>query len=390
MRVLMAHNYYQQAGGEDVVFAAEAELLRRHGHTVLEYTEDNHRIYAMNSVRLAAQTIWSSPSHARILKLLRQERPDVVHFHNTFPLMSPSVYFACRELRVPVVQSLHNPRLLCPAGTFYRNGRVCEDCLGKAIPWPSILHGCYRDSRSQTAVVASMLTVHRWLETWVNHVDAYIVFTEFYRKKFIEGGLPRGKLFVKPHFVFPDPLKKAQTLGHHVTFIGRLQPGKGIRTLLRAWQLMPAVPLKIIGDGPLRNEVQCFIDNHGMKKDVALLGHLGRDAVMAEIKRSSLFVWPSEFETFGLVAVEAFACGAPVIASRAGAMAEIVADGRTGILFNPGDPEDLAAKVRWAVEHPDALARMGENARREYESKYTPEKNYEILMGIYEKVLDSV
>jgi len=353
MRVLMAHNYYQQAGGEDVVFAAEAELLRRHGHTVLEYTEDNHRINAMNSVRLAAQTIWSSPSHARILK------------------------------------SLHNPRLLCPAGTFYRNGRVCEDCLGKAIPWPSILHGCYRDSRSQTAVVASMLTVHRWLETWVNHVDAYIVFTEFYRKKFIEGGLPGGKLFVKPHFVFPDPVKKTQTLGHHVTFIGRLQPGKGIRTLLRAWQLMPAVPLKIIGDGPLRNEVQCFIDDHGMKKDVALLGHLGRDAVMAEIKRSSLFVWPSEFETFGLVAIEAFACGVPVIASRAGPMLEIVEDGRTGLLFNPGDPEDLAGKIRWAVEHPDAITRMGENARREYELRYTAEKNYELLMGIYQKVLGS-
>ena len=388
MRILMVHNYYQQPGGEDVVFAAEADLLRRYGHSVLEYTEDNARINGMNRFRVAVQTIWSSPSRERILKLMRAERPDVIHFHNTFPLVSPSVYSACRELDIPVVQSLHNPRLLCPAATFYRNGQICEDCLGKTIPWPAMLHGCYRGSRMQTAGVASMLIVHRWLKTWAKHIDAYIVFTEFYRQKFIKGGLPEDKLIVKPHFIFPDPMKKTPALGPQAAFIGRLQPEKGVLTLLRAWQRAPVIPLRIVGEGPLKNEVQSFINAHGLD-NISVSGHLDRDSVMAIIKQSRFLVWPSEghYETFGLVAVEAFACGVPVIASRAGAMAEIVEDGRTGLLFNPGDPEDLAAKVRWAVEHTDAIAQMGENARSEYESKYTAEKNYEMLLGIYEKVI---
>lgn len=391
MRVLLAHNYYRQPGGEDVVFAAEAELLRRKGHTVIEYTERNSRIDGMNRLRVAAQTVWSSPARKRLLNLLRAERPDVIHFHNTFPLLSPSVYSACRALRIPVVQSLHNPRLLCPAATFYRNGQVCEDCLDRTIPWPSTLHGCYRGSRVQTAVVASMLAVHRWLNTWVNNVDAYVVFTEFYRQKFIEGGFPEDKLVVKPHFVFPDPVKKAPSLGKHVVFIGRLQPEKGIHTLLCAWQKAPVIPLKMIGEGPLMNEVRSFIYRHGLQNNVDVGGYLSRDAVLAALKQSLVLVWPSEghYETFGLVAVEAFACGVPVVASRAGAMAEMVEDGRTGLLFKPGDPDDLAARIRWAVEHPEAMTRMGENARRKYESRYTAEKNYEMLLAIYERVIDT-
>lgn len=389
MRVLLAHNYYRQPGGEDVVFAAEAELLRRNGHTVIEYTEKNSRIDGMNPVRVAAQTVWSSPARKQLLNLLRAERPDVIHFHNTFPLLSPSVYSACRELRVPVVQSLHNPRLLCPAATFYRNGRVCEDCLDRAVPWPSTLHGCYRSSRAQTAVVAAMLTVHRWLNTWANGVDAYVVFTNFYRQKFVKGGLPEDKLVVKPHFVFPDPQKKTPSPGKHVVFIGRLQPEKGIHTLLRAWRKAPAIPLKIIGAGPLMNEVTEFVGRHDLKNIVDVGGYLRRDAVLATLKQSLALVWPSEghYETFGLVAVEAFACGVPVIASRAGAMGEIVEDGGTGLLFKPGDPDDLAAKVRWAVAHPQQMARMGENARRKYERHYTAEKNYEMLVAIYERVI---
>jgi glycosyltransferase involved in cell wall biosynthesis len=215
------------------------------------------------------------------------------------------------------------------------------------------------------------------------------VFTEFYRQKFIQGGLPEDKLIVKPHFVFPDPMKKTLALGSQAAFIGRLQPEKGVLTLLRAWQRAPVIPLRIVGDGLLMNEVRSFINAYGLDNIISVFGHLDRDSVMAIIKQSRFLVWPSEGhnETFGLIAVEAFACGVPVIASRAGAMAEIVEDGRTGLLFKPGEPEDLAAKVRWAVEHTDAVEQMGENARSEYESRYTAEKNYEMLLGIYEKVI---
>ena len=204
-KVLIVHNSYQHAGGEDAVFSAEAALLRQRGHEVVEYTDDNWRINGINQVALAARTIWSRPSYQAVLQILRDVCPDVVHFHNTFPLISPSAFTACQEVRVPVVHTLHNYRLLCPAATFFRDGHVCEECLGKTLPWPGVVHACYRGSCSSTAVVAAMLTTHRCLETWKNQVDMYIALTEFSRRKFIEGGIPSEKIVVKSNFIHPDP-----------------------------------------------------------------------------------------------------------------------------------------------------------------------------------------
>ncbi|MDW8343195.1 MAG: glycosyltransferase family 4 protein [Verrucomicrobiae bacterium] len=392
MRVLQVHNTYQQPGGEDTVAEREAALLRAAGHTVIEYRRSNQEIAEFNlwqKLALPKRMIWAGDARRDLRRILRQERPDVAHFHNTFLMISPAAYAVCRELGVPVVQSLHNPRLLCPSANFYRNGTVCQDCVAKTPPWPGIVHGCYRQSRVQTALVAGMLTAHRLLRTWHRQVNAFVVFTNFYRQQFIAGGLPAEKIFVKPHFVEPDPgVRPAGQSGRYALFVGRLDPEKGVRTMLRAWRDVTGLPLKIRGDGQLRGEVERAIREHPAGA-MELAARLSGSELVRLIKGAAFLVWPSEgyYETFGLVAIEAFACGVPVIASNVGVGAEIVRDGRTGLHFAAGDPKDLAAKVAWALAHPTELLAMGRRARAEFEARYTASKNLKILISIYERCL---
>jgi len=389
MKILIVHNTYQQPGGEDIAAEREASLLANAGHEIIWYRRSNNEANTLNlwdKITLPKRMIWASDAVSDLHRLIAQHKPDVAHFHNTHFMISPAAYTACRDMGVPVVQSLHNPRLLCPAASLYRDGRACEDCLGKTLPWPGIVHACYRNSRYQTAAVATMLTLHRWRKTWAKCVDIYIVFADFYRRKFIESGLAAEKMVVKPHFVDPDPLPRQETTGDYALFVGRLDPEKGVRTLLSAWEHLNAIPLKIRGAGRLEREAQAAAQRLGT---VEFVGHLSQDELIQLFKGAHFLVWPSEgyYETFGLVAVEAFACGVPVIASRIGVMAEIVQDGHTGLHFAPGDPDDLAAKASWAWTHPEAMAEMGRNARREYEAKYTATRNYELLMGIYDTAI---
>lgn len=391
MKVLLVHNSYREPGGEDAVFVAEASLLRRQGNGVFEYTESNSPIINWQRLPAILHTIWSVPTKRKLGQMLRETKPGLVHFHNTFMRVSPSAYHACKEAGVPVVQTLHNYRLLCPTATFFRDGRVCEDCINKTPAWPGVLHGCWRGSRAGTAVVATMLTVHRWLKTWERQVDIYIALTEFARSKFIEGGLPAEKIVVKPNFVHPDPGVGVPGQGRegYALFVGRLSPEKGVRRLLRPWRQLRGIPLKIVGDGPLMEEVRAFVEREGLD-DVEVLGRRPREEVFALMREARFLVFPSQcYETFGMTIAEAFACGVPVIASRLGAMAEIVEDGRTGLLFRPGDPEDMAAKVEWTWTHPKQMAEMGREARKEYEAKYTAECNYQMLMEIYERAIEN-
>jgi glycosyltransferase involved in cell wall biosynthesis len=383
MRILVAHNYYQQPGGEDQIFATEADLLESRGHRVLRYTLHNDQIKTLGRVALARATLWNDAAYRELRDLIRRERPDIAHFHNTFPLISPAAYYAARDADVPVVQSLHNYRLLCPDAFFYRQGRVCEDCLGRWIAWPGVAHACYRGSRQASAVVAAMLTVHRGRRTWADLVDVYIAaLTEFAREKFIQGGLPAEKIIVKPNFIYPDPGPGAGR-GRYALFVGRLSPEKGLDTLLTAWErLEPRVPLKIVGDGPLAGEIanvaQRCNEIEWMKAQPA-------DRVLTLMKEAQVLLVPSVwYEGFPRVIVEAYAVGLPIIASDLGAMSSLIAHGRTGLHFRPGDPDDLAAQVAWVFAHPDELAHMRREARAEFEAQYTSERNYQMLMEIYE------
>ena len=383
MKVLLIHNLYQQPGGEDAVFEMERALLERNRHDVITFVEDNARLEGVNPLKVAVGAIWSREAQRNMRKLIEQTKPDVVHFHNTFLRISPAAYYVVKEMGLPVVQTLHNYRLICPGSLLMRDGHVCEDCLGKVIPWPGVVHGCWRNSRSGTTVVAAMLTVHRVLRTWENQVDVYIALTEFARQKFVQGKLPAEKMMVKPNFVYPDP-ENGEHRGNFALFVGRLSAEKGVRTMLSAWQLLKGVPLKIVGSGPLMAEVKEQVERERLAIEV--LGRRSRENAFSLIRQASFLIFPSEwYEGFPVTIAEAFACGLPVIASRLGAMAEIVEDGRTGLLFEPGNPEDLAAKVAWAWTHPKEMDEMGQEARREYEAKYTAKQNYEMLMAIYEK-----
>ncbi len=390
MKVLIVHNTYQQPGGEDIVAAQEANLLRRAGHEVVEYRRSNHEVNVLtlrNRMALARRAIWAGDTVRDLRALIQRERPHVAHFHNTFVMISPSAYQACREMSVPVVQTLHNYRLFCPRADFFRDGHVCEECLGKTPPWPGIVHACYHGSRTATAVVATMLTVHRLLQTWDEQVDIYITLSDFARQKFIQGGLPAEKIMLKPNFVDPDP-GIHEGSRDYALFVGRFSPEKKLLTLLSAWENVREMPLKLVGSGLQENEVRQFVKDHGLAK-VEFLGQRSRDEVFALMKRALLLVFPSEwYETFGLVIIEAFACGVPVIAARLGAMAELVKDGRTGLLFTAGDRDDLAAKISWAATHAEEMAQMGRAGRQEFETKYTSDRNREKLLSIYRLAID--
>jgi glycosyltransferase involved in cell wall biosynthesis len=391
MRILVVHNGYQKHGGEDVVVEAEERLLRAHGHSVVRYRRHNEELRGRGPLGILTagmQTVWSKASAREVAALLAKEKPGVVHFHNIFPLISPAAYYACAEANVPVVQTLHNYRLLCPGAYFLRDGRVCEECLGRSVPWPGVVHGCYRESRAATAAVATMLAVHRVMKTWREKVGVYIALSDFARKKFIEGGLPGERIVVKPNFVDPDPGLKCGA-GEYALYVGRLSVEKGLRVLLGAWgRLQEKIPLRIAGDGPLKEEIAAEIKTRELSS-VELLGRRAPSEIVSLMQGARFLVLPSVcYENFPLAVAEAFACGLPVIASRLGSMAEIVADGDTGLHVAPGDSAELAAKADWAWRNPGRLQEIGKAGRQEYVSKYGPEQNYKRLMGIFERAIE--
>ncbi|MEN8447610.1 MAG: glycosyltransferase [Cyanobacteria bacterium J06555_13] len=386
MRILSIHNEYQIRGGEDESCASEEQLLRDNGHEVVSFKEHNDRIKTLGKITLAANTIWSRTSYQTVDNLLKEQPFDIVHVQNFFPLISPSVYYAAQRRGVPVIQTLRNYRLLCPNGLFFRQGSVCEDCLGKVIPYPGIVHSCYREDRAASTMVTAMVSTHRAFKTWTQAVDRYISLTHFARNKFIEGGFPADNIVVKPNFVAPDP-GPGDGLGGYALYVGRLSVEKGLNILLEAWPtLEKPMPLKIVGDGPLSEYVAQMCDRYS---HIEWLGRRPMSEVHNLMGNAALLVFPSKwYETFGRVAVEAFAKGTPVVASRIGAIAELITHQQTGLLFNPGDAEDLAVQVNWLNSHPQQLITMRATVRSEYTDKYTPEINYQQLMDIYHSVTE--
>jgi len=389
MRVLLVHEYYQQPGGEDAVFAAVGEILRRFGHEVAEYTLDNRQLRMMPSLAAAARAIWSLPAQRGLSALIASHRPEVAHFHNTFPLISPAAYYSCRRRGVAVVQTLHNYRLLCPEATFYRGGRTCTDCLARAVAWPGVLHGCYRRSRAGTAAVALMLAVHRGLGTYRRQIDRYIALSRFSKALFVRGGLPASKIRVRPNFLQHDP-GIGSDAGGYALYVGRLSEQKGIRGLLAAWRELEDVPLKIVGDGPLAAAIRGYARGHP-ELPLTMLGWRPLQEVMGLLKAARFLLFPSEgLETFGQVIIEAFACGVPIVASGQGIAAELVRDGVTGLCFQRGRKGDLAAKARWLWQHPADARRMGGMARAEYDARYSAEASCRGLLEVYQQAIRQV
>jgi glycosyltransferase involved in cell wall biosynthesis len=386
MRILFAHNRYQTVGGEDLAARVVMQLVQRHGHTIELFEANNTRIEGLGEkITAAMRAVYSPDSRKSMAARIKSFRPDIVHVFNFFPLLSPSIHYACLEAGVPVVQKLSNFRLICPGALLLRDGRVCEKCVGKRIPWPGVRHACYRNSLAGSAAVAVMLATHGLLRTWGKTVSSYIARTRFSRDKFIQGGLPAGKIGIIPSFA-PDPGSTGERSGGFALFAGRLSEEKGMQTLLSAWERMPSPPFRLLiaGDGPLREEVV----RRTLTGRVEYAGTLSRAEIQTLLLRAALLVYPSVcYENFPLSIVEAFAAGVPVVASGMGAMSEIIEDRHTGLHFRPGDPDDLAAKIQWASGNTREMDRMSGEARNQYLSKYTPEQNYRILMDMYERVL---
>lgn len=385
MRVLLVHTRYQTRGGEDGCFDAEHRLLRDAGVEVETYEDDNRRLDDLQSLPAARETVWSRTTYDALRARVRRGGFDLVHVHNFFPLLSPAVYHAAKAEGAAVVQTLHNYRLMCPSAIFYRNQRVCEDCLGRFFAWPGVLHACYRGSRMASAAVATMLAGHRLAGTWRHKVDVYITLNEFGRRKFVEGGLPADKVVVKPNFIAPDP-GPGDGRGDFALFAGRMTTEKGIEVMLEAWRELGArIPLLIMGDGPAAPEVEAAARE---MDGVTYLARRPFGEVLEHMGRARFFVFPSVwYEGFPRTIIECYARSLPILASAIGPVADVVVDGRTGLHCRPGDPQDLVAKAQRLLDNPAELGAMRAHARAEFESKYTASANLEQLLGIYEPAM---
>jgi glycosyltransferase involved in cell wall biosynthesis len=383
MRILLAHNFYQQSGGEDAVFFAEAALLEQFGHAPLRYVMHNDQISQMSRLSVAGKTIWNRQVHREIADVVKSHNIDVVHFHNTFPLISPAAYSACRAAGAAVVQTLHNYRTICPGALLFRDGHDCEECLGRKFKLPAIKHKCYRGSLSATAVLTASLAYHHHRGTFDNDVDLYITPSESTRQRFLQAGMKAEQVVVKPHFVSPDPGEGPG--GNYAVFCGRLSPEKGVGSLLAAWKKLGGrVPLKIIGDGPMREDV---IQAAKTDSSIEWLGRRAMPEVYDILGGAAVAIIPSHVrETFGRVAIEAFATGTPVIAAHIGALAELITEG-TGATFEPANPDDLAACVEEFLANPVRLRAMRRDCRREFLAHYTGEPNHRMLIDIYDRAI---
>ena len=386
MRVIVAHNKYQHGGGEDAVVRDEIEMLQQHGHSVELLEQNNDTIHGIRGKLIASSSVfYSASSRIRINKMINNFCPDIMHVHNWFPLLSPSSIWEAYAAGVPVVQTLHNYRMLCANALLYRNGAVCTDCLGKSFPIDGIVHGCYRDSRAGSAIVTAAYAFHRLIHTW-ERVNLFIAVSDFEREILVRGGLPAAKVVVKPHFVGMAPWNAGINTDDVALYVGRLSPEKGIRTLLSAWNSGKVkLRLKIIGDGPLADEVRsCAASN----QRVEYLGSRLPDDVYREIAKSKFLVWPSEcYETFGRTVVEAFSQGTPVLAADIGCMRELVEEGVAGYLFPPGNVDALVAgsfNFTYGVEY----ERMRTNCRSQFLHKFSAEINYPLLMDIYSRAIE--
>lgn len=390
MKILILHNRYQQAGGEDSVVAAERSMLASHDHDVQVFEVDNDAIGKKGStIGVALNSLYSITSKKRVTEVLHELKPDVAHVHNTFPVLSPSVYYACGEVGVPVVQTLHNFRLMCPGGILLRDARPCEDCVGKAFAWRGVQHGCYRGSKAGSLVSAAVTGLHRAVGTYSHKVQRYIALTEFARKKYLQSGLPAEKLVVKPNFVEPDPGPGSGD-GGFALYVGRLYAEKGISTLLDAWRGENiGIPLKIIGDGTLAEECTRAAAE-SINRKIEFLGPKSKAEVLEWMGRAAFLVFPSIwYEGLPMVLLESFARGTPVVASNLGSMTELITDGVTGLHFTPGHAGHLVEQVQRLGSNPAELRAMREKSRNEYETKYSGAQNYGRLMEIYQDAIHS-
>ncbi len=392
MKILLVHNYYGSGApsGENAVYTAERELLRQHGHTVIEFTRHSDEIRgrgAMGILRGAFATPWNPFSKLALQSVLKKEKPDVMHVHNTFPLLSPSIFHATKGLHTATVLTLHNYRTFCAAGILMRDDVPCTECLDTQSVSPAIKYGCYRKNRLATLPLAMMIALHRRVGTWERHVDAFIALSGFQSEKMTGARLPAANIHIKPPFYVnppsPLPWEKRES---KVVFVGRLGMEKGLNILIDAWKQWgrEAPQLEIIGEGPERLRLQESVRGNGIGDKVSFLGQLPFLEVQRRLRLARLLVLPSLcFEGFPMAIIEAFSLGVPVAASDIGPLPNIVKKGESGVLYQPGDAVSLYHAIKEIWYRSDRLSLLGQGALQEFYKKYTADTNYETLIEIY-------
>ena len=387
MKILTIHNRYQLRGGEDEVHDAEEQLLRSRGHHVRPLIFDNAGISGFDAVCTGLSSSWSNASYGRVAQEIASWRPDIVNIHNFFPLATPAVHYAAARAGVPVVQTLHNFRTMCPNGLLFRDGSPCEKCLGKMVPWPGVAHACYRESYPASAAVAAMISVQNMRKTWQTQVTLFFALTEFARQKFIQGGFPAERLVVKPNFV-PWDLGPGSGDGDFVFYAGRLSEEKGIPQLLNAWRAAnPRGRLVLAGDGPLAALVQ---EQAANDSSIQYVGRLPLGETYEYMGKARAFVFPSlMYEGMPRVIIESFSRGTPVIGNRSGSTAEMIRDGETGWIVDRGDCGAWAGALAAAFTDGPTLVSFRSAARAEFEQNYTAARQYDLLMDAYQQAIES-
>lgn len=389
LNILLVHNYYKVPGGEDTVVANEKELLESYGHKVRLYARSNQELEKFSFVQkllLPFSSIFSLKTYREVKKLIREQKIDIVHVHNTLSLISPSVYYAAFCCHVPVVQTIHNFRMLCPAAILLRNGKICEECIEDGLKC-AVQHGCYRNSKLQTLGSAAILKIHRMMGTY--RKIFYICLTEFNREKLLSLN-KNGKqviepenIFVKPNFVNVDKVFAETIKREHYIYVGRFDNLKGVRILLEAWKKFPDKKLLLCGSGGEEETwAQTYIERYGMKQ-VYLLGQQPRENVLTLLSESKALIVPTLcYEGQPMVILESYATGTPVLSSDIGNAGDMVVEGVTGLHFKTGDVHALQEVVEKFEKQTDKIWKT----RDAYEGKYTPDKNYQLLMGIYRRI----
>jgi glycosyltransferase involved in cell wall biosynthesis len=388
MRVLLVHNQYRSAApsGENRVVEQEGEALARAGVEVMRFGRDSDEIEHWSPAKKASlpvRVVWSRETHRDLTATLRQYRPDIVHVHNTFPLLSAAVLYVCRDAAVPVVATIHNYRLVCASGDFFRRGAVCHDCM-RRLPVPAVLHGCYRGSRVASAPLALAIGAHR--KAWQSLVSAYVFISASQRDLHGELRLPPDRVFVK-HNMIPRRNVPPAPREPSVLYAGRLDEVKGLRLLMTAWDRYrsmsgePGLRLVIAGAGALEREVAAWAST---RPSVEMVGHVPNSRALELTSRARAVLVPSVWEEpFGLVVVEAMAAGVPPIAAEHGSFVELITPGVDGVLFRPGDPAALALAVADVEAHPETYEIYGNQARETYEQRFNPEHSLKHLLEIY-------
>lgn len=390
MRILLLHNHYKSSSpsGEDIAFENEKELLESNGYEVITYSRYNDTIESgpLKSAQAALSLFWSKQTYSDLDRLIKKTRPDIAHFHNTFPLISSSGYSACQNNGIPVVQTLHNYRLICPGALLLRDGKPCEKCISGSL-FNSVRYGCYRNSKPASALVAGMLAINRTRKVYSQAVDRYICLTEFAKERFIRGGLPEEKLTVRANALMNTP-EIGSGNGNYALFVGRLSQEKGVGTLIKAWEDIGSLPLKIVGKGPLNQTLKQQATESNI--NVEFLGFKARTEIFELMRNATMLVIPSEcYEGFPVTAMEAMACGTPMLVSKIGALDEILKDPKQCLKFTAGDSADLRDKALTMINNAAMLQNMRFENRKAFEENYSTKNALSSILEIYDNTINN-